>query len=34
VTGAFFYLADGRVVRPERLAGEEELERLIASALA
>ncbi|MCH6469582.1 ATP-dependent DNA helicase [Sinomonas terrae] len=33
VTAAFFYLADGRVVRPEKLASQEELERLIASAL-
>lgn len=33
VKAAFFYLADGRVVRPQKLAGERELERLIASAL-
>ncbi|WP_246036128.1 ATP-dependent DNA helicase [Sinomonas susongensis] len=33
VKAAFFYLADGRVVRPEKLAGEKELERLIASVL-
>ncbi|MDQ4503303.1 ATP-dependent DNA helicase [Sinomonas sp. ASV322] len=33
VTAAFFYLADGRIVRPDRLAGEAELEELIASVL-
>ncbi|MEA5453147.1 ATP-dependent DNA helicase [Sinomonas sp. JGH33] len=34
VTAAFFYLAEGRIVRPDRLAGEAELEELIASALS
>ncbi|KHL01667.1 ATP-dependent DNA helicase [Sinomonas humi] len=33
VTAAFFYLADGRVVRPEKLASQKELEQLIESAL-
>ncbi|WP_334172542.1 ATP-dependent DNA helicase [Sinomonas sp.] len=33
VNAAFFYLADGRVVRPQKLASEQELERLIASVL-
>jgi DNA helicase-2/ATP-dependent DNA helicase PcrA len=34
VKAAFFYLGDGRVVRPERLAGEAELEGIIARALS
>jgi DNA helicase-2/ATP-dependent DNA helicase PcrA len=33
VRGAFCYLAEGTVVRPERLAGEAELEALVAAAL-
>jgi DNA helicase-2/ATP-dependent DNA helicase PcrA len=33
VTAAFLYLGDGRVVRPDRLAGEAELEGIISRAL-
>jgi DNA helicase-2/ATP-dependent DNA helicase PcrA len=33
VSAAFLYLGDGKVVRPERLAGEAELEEIITRAL-
>jgi DNA helicase-2/ATP-dependent DNA helicase PcrA len=33
IRAAFFYLADGETVRPDRLAGEAELEAIVAAAL-